>query len=261
MGNIDKAAVAINEYSGGASGKQDLKGIGTDNSTREVIKKIVANGDAEVEAILKSVDTKTIFEMVNNLKEKYSIDGQLPLSDDNGVNKKSSGDVSNDVVKKDSSDIVVQDGSKSFKLNKSSHHIPRSTRASRLRAEGKDGVKSPQGTPPSSRSSSQSNKKTPSSVASKSALTAATKRTPSPASSDNIRRATTSANSVARKDKTATETSTKKTKSTASSKELASSPFARRQARLKAEAAAAEASKTNEKGNFADKSINAAKSS
>ena len=251
MGNIDKAAVAINECSGGASGKQDLKGIGTDNSTREVIKKIVANGDAEVEAILKSVDTKTIFEMVNNLKEKYNIDGQLPLSDDNGVNKKSSGDVSNDVVKKDSSDIVVQDGSKSFKLNKSSHHIPRSTRASRLRAEGKDGVKSPQGTPPSSRSSSQSNKKTPPS----------TKRTPSPASSDKIRRATTSANSVARKDKTATETSAKKTKSTASSKELASSPFARRQARLKAEAAAAEASKTNEKGNFADKSINAAKSS
>ena len=251
MGNIDKAAVAINEYSGGASGKQDLKGIGTDNSTREVIKKIVANGDAEVEAILKSVDTKTIFEMVNNLKEKYSIDGQLPLSDDNGVNKKSSGDVSNDVVKKDSSDIVVQDGSKSFKLNKRSHHIPRSTRASRLRAEGRDGVKSPQGTPPSSRSSSQSNKKTPPS----------TKRTPSPASSDNIRRPTTSANSVARKDKTATETSAKKTKSTASSKELASSPFARRQARLKAEAAAAEASKTNEKGNFADKSINAAKSS
>ena len=251
MGNIDKAAVAINEYSGGASGKQDLKGIGTDNSTREVIKKIVANGDAEVEAILKSVDTKTIFEMVNNLKEKYNIDGQLPLSDDNGVNKKSSGDVSNDVVKKDSSDIVVQDGSKSFKLNKSSHHIPRSTRASRLRAEGKDGVESPQGTPPSSRSSSQSNKKTPPS----------TKRTPSPASSDKIRRATTSANSVARKDKTATETSAKKTKSTASSKELASSPFARRQARLKAEAAAAEASKTNEKGNFADKSINAAKSS
>ena len=251
MGNIDKAAVAINECSGGASGKQDLKGIGTDNSTREVIKKIAANGDAEVEAILKSVDTKTIFEMVNNLKEKYSIDGQLPLSDDNGVNKKSSGDVSNDVVKKDSSDIVVQDGSKSFKLNKSSHHIPRSTRASRLRAEGKDGVKSPQGTPPSSRSSSQSNKKTPPS----------TKRTPSPASSDKIRRATTSANSVARKDKTATETSAKKTKSTASSKELASSPFARRQARLKAEAAAAEASKTNEKGNFADKSINAAKSS
>ena len=193
--------------------------------------------------------------MVNNLKEKYNIDGQLPLSDDNGVNKKSSGDVSNDVVKKDSP-IVVQDGSKSFKLNKSSHHIPRSTRASRLRAGEKDGVKSPQGTPPSSRSSSQSNKKTPSSTASKSALSAATKRTPSPASSDNIRRATTSANSVARKDKTATETSAKKTKSTASSKELASSPFARRQARLKAEAAAAEASKTNEKGNSANNAIN-----
>ena len=201
-------------------------------------------------AILNSVDTKAIFEMVNNLKEKYKID-------ENGANKKSTEDVLNDDVKKDS-DLVVQDGSKSSKVNKSSHHAPRSTRASRLRAGEKDGVKSPQGTPPSSRSSSQNNRKPPPAGPSKSMLS--TKRTPSPASSSSMRR--TTANSVARnlKVKTATETSEKKVKSTASSKELASSPFARRQARLKAEAAAAEASKTNEKGN-ADNAINAAKSS
>ena len=244
--NVDKAAVSVNECSEGATKQQDPV-RDTDNNIHEVIKKIEATGDAEVNAILNSVDTKAIFEMVNNLKEKYKID-------ENVANKKSTDDVLDD------SDLVVQDGSKSSKVNKSSHHVPRSTRASRLRAGEKDGVKSPQGTPPSSRSSSRNNKKPPAAPAGSSKSTQSAKRTPSPASSSNMRR--TTANSVARnlKVKTATETSEKKVKSTASSKELASSPFARRQARLKAEAAAAEASKTNEKGN-ADNAINAAKSS
>ena len=249
--NVDKAAVSVNECSEGATKQQDPV-RDTDNNIHEVIKKIEATGDAEVNAILNSVDTKAIFEMVNNLKEKYKID-------ENGANKKSTEDVLNDDVKKDS-DLVVQDGSKSSKVNKSSHHAPRSTRASRLRAGEKDRVKSPQGTPPSSRSSSRNNKKPPAAPAGSSKSMLSIRRTPSPASSSSMRR--TTANSVARnlKVKTATETSEKKVKSTASSKELASSPFARRQARLKAEAAAAEASKTNEKGN-ADNAINAAKSS